>query len=141
MMNRAMEPLVLAVVLGFVSGLRAFTSLAALALVRAGWWGYVVALIAVGEYVADASPKIPSRTALPSIVIRPLSGAVAGWFIASMHGGSAAAGAICGVVGALIGTYGGHAARLATIARIGALPAAIAEDLVAVALAVLVVTR
>ncbi|HEY0396185.1 MAG TPA: hypothetical protein VGD01_17005 [Candidatus Elarobacter sp.] len=136
-----METLLLALGIGFVSGLRAMTSIAALGLVRGGIWGYLLAVAAVLEYVADASPKIPSRTALPSIVIRPLSGAVAGWFIATMHGGSPVAGAICGVIGALIGTYGGHAVRVAAIARIGALPAAIAEDVVALALAAFLVTR
>jgi uncharacterized membrane protein len=136
-----MESLLLALGIGFVSGLRALTSLAALMLVRGGLWGYVFALAAAGEYVADASPKIPSRTALPSIVIRPLSGGVAGWLITTTHGGSPIAGALIGVAGALAGTYGGHAARLAAIAKIGAIPAAIAEDVVAIALAALIVTR
>ena len=86
-------------------------------------------------------PNIPSRTALPSIVVRPLSGAIAGWWISAAHGGSTIAGAIAGIIGALIGTYGGHAARVAAIARIGAIPAAIAEDVVAIALAALLVTR
>ena len=136
--------LLLALGIGSVSGLRVFTSLAALALVRGGVWSYVVAVIALGEYVADASPNIPSRTALPSIAIRPLSGAVAGWLIAAMHGGStvlAAVGAVCGVIGAFAGTYGGHAARLWAIARIGAIPAALAEDVLAIALAAFLVTR
>ncbi len=137
-----MESLLLALGIGFVSGLRTFTSLAALALSRGvGVWSIVLGLAAVGEYVVDASPKIPSRTALPSIAIRPLSGAIAGWFIAAWHGGSPVAGAIAGVIGALIGTYGGHAARTAAIAKIGALPAAVAEDVVAVGLAALLVTR
>ncbi len=136
-----MESLLLALGIGFVSGLRALTSLAALLLVRGGVWGYVLAVAAVGEYVADASPKIPSRTALPSIVVRPLSGAVAGWLITATHGGTPIAGAVVGAAGALAGTYGGHAARLATIAKIGAIPAAVAEDLVAIALAALIVTR
>jgi uncharacterized membrane protein len=136
-----MTALVLALGIGFVSGLRTFTSLAALGLVRGGVWGIVLSLAALGEYVADAMPNIPSRTALPSIVIRPLSGAVAGWWISSTHGGSTIAGAVAGIAGALIGTYGGHAARVAAIARIGALPAAMAEDVVAIALAALFVTR
>jgi uncharacterized membrane protein len=137
-----MESLLLALGIGFVSGLRAMTSLAALALSRGiGIWGIVLGVAAIGEYVADASPKIPSRTALPSIVVRPLSGAIAGWFIAAWHGGSPVAGAIVGAIGALIGTYGGHAARVAAIEKIGALPAAIAEDVVAIALAALLVTR
>ncbi|HEY0615266.1 MAG TPA: hypothetical protein VGC96_11515 [Candidatus Elarobacter sp.] len=136
-----MEALLPALGIGFVSGLRALTSLAALALVRGGVWGIVLAVAAAGEYVADASPWIPSRTKLPSIIVRPVSGAVAGWFIAAMHGGSTIGGAVCGIVGALAGTYGGHAARLAAIARIGAIPAAVAEDLVAIALAAFFVTR
>lgn len=133
--------MLLALGIGFVSGLRTFTSLAALFLVRGGLSGIILAVAAVGEYIADASPKIPSRTALPSILIRPASGAMAGWLIVTAHGGSHAAGAILGAIGALAGTYGGHAARTAAIAKIGPLPAAIAEDVVAIALAAFIVTR
>jgi uncharacterized membrane protein len=137
-----MESVLLALGIGVVSGLRAFTSLAALALSRGvGLWGIVLGVAALGEYVADASPKIPSRTAFPSIVVRPVSGAVGGWLITAWHGGSPAAGAVAGAIGALIGTYGGHAARAAAIPKIGAIPAAVAEDAVAIALAALLVTR
>jgi uncharacterized membrane protein len=136
-----MESLLFAFGIGVVSGLRAFTSLAALMLVRGGLPGIVLAVAAVGEYVADASPKIPSRTALPSIVVRPVSGAIAGWLIAAPHGGSPVAGAIAGAIGALAGTYGGHAARVAAIGKIGAIPAAVVEDLVAIGLAALLVLR
>jgi uncharacterized membrane protein len=136
-----MESLLFAFGIGIVSGLRAFTSLAALMLVRGGLPGIVLAVAAVGEYVADALPKIPSRTAFPSIVVRPVSGGIAGWLIAAPHGGSPTVGAIAGVIGALAGTYGGHAARVAAIGKIGAIPAAIAEDLVAIGLAALLVLR
>ena len=136
-----MEAVLLALAIGFVSGLRTFTSLAALALTRSSLWGIVLSIAAVGEYVVDAMPNVPSRTALPSIVVRPLSGAIAGWFISAWHGGSPAVGAIAGIVGALAGTYGGHAARLWAIARIGAIPAALAEDIVAIVLAAVLVTR
>jgi uncharacterized membrane protein len=133
--------LLLAVAIGFVSGLRTFTSLAAVFLVRGGLWGYVLAVCAVGEYVADATPWIPSRTRPPSIAVRSLSGAIAGWFLASSLGGSAIGGAIAGIIGALLGTFGGHAARIAAIARIGPLPAAILEDAVAIGLAAVIVLR
>ena len=136
-----MNVALLAFGIGFVSGLRAFTSLAALALVRGGVWGIVLAVAALGEYVADASPKIPSRTAFPSIVVRPVSGGIAGWLITATHGGSPAVGVVLGVIGALAGTYAGHAARSSAIARIGAIPAAVAEDVVSIALAALLVTR
>lgn len=131
----------LALGIGIVSGLRVFTPIAAIALVRGGVWGYVLALVAIGELIADMLPTIPSRTAFPSILIRPLSGAFAGWAIATMHGSSPVLGAILGIVGALVGTYGGHAARLAAIARIGAVPAAVVEDAIAIGLAALIVTR
>jgi uncharacterized membrane protein len=140
--TQRVESLLLALGIGFVAGLRTMTPLAALALSRGlGVWSIVLGLAAVGEYVADASPKIPSRTALPSIVVRPLSGAIAGWFISAWHGGSPVAGVVAGAIGALIGTYGGHAARVAAIEKIGPLPAAVAEDVVAVALAAVLVTR
>jgi uncharacterized membrane protein len=70
-----------------------------------------------------------------------LSGAVAGWLLAITLGGPAIGGAIAGIIGALLGTFGGHAARIAAIARIGSLPAAIVEDVVAIGLAAIVVTR
>jgi uncharacterized membrane protein len=136
-----MEAVLLALGIGFVSGLRTMTSLAALALTRGGVWAVVLSLAALGEYVADMLPAIPSRTALPSIVVRPVSGAIAGWTIAAWHGGSPVAGCVAGIIGAFAGTYGGHAARLAAIARIGAVPAALAEDGVAIALAAFLVTR
>ena len=134
-------PYLLAVSLGFVSGLRTMTSLAALAFGRGGAWAAVLGIAAAGEFVADALPRIPPRTALPSIVLRPLSGAIAGWIVAARFGGSGGAGAVLGCAGAFAGTYGGLAARRAAIAAIGALPAAIAEDAVAVGIAAAIVTR
>ncbi len=133
--------LLLAVAIGFVSGLRTLTSLAAIFLVRGGVWGYVLGVCAIGEYVADAMPWIPSRTGPPGLIVRAVSGAIAGWLVTSAHGGSTVLGAIAGVIGAMLGAYGGHAARLAAIAAIGALPAAILEDAIAIGLAFAIVTR
>ena len=133
--------LLAALAIGFVSGLRTFTSLAAIFLMRGGVWGYVLAVCAIGEYVADAMPWIPSRTAPPGVIVRSVSGAVAGWLLTTASGGPAVAGAVAGIVGALIGTFGGHALRIAAIARIGELPAAVAEDAVAIALAAIIVLR
>jgi len=75
------------------------------------------------------------------ISARVISGAFAGWMIATMHEGSGIFGAIAGIAGAVIGTYAGHAARLAAIARIGDYPAAIIEDLLAIGLAAFIVTH
>ena len=131
----------LALALGFVSGLRTFTPVAAVMLVRGGIWGIVFAVAAVGEYVWDVLPNTPSRTQAMGLLARLVSGAFVGWMIATMHDGSGIFSAIAGIAGAVIGTYAGHAARLAAIARIGAYPAAIMEDLVAIGLAAFIVTR
>ena len=135
-----MTALLLALGLGFVSGLRTFTPVAAVLLVRGGIWGIVLAVAAVGEYVVDVLPNTPSRTQAVGLSARVVSGAFVGW-IATMHDGSGMFGAIAGIAGAVIGTYAGHAARLAAIARIGGYPAAIVEDLVAIGLAAFIVTR
>jgi uncharacterized membrane protein len=131
----------LALGLGFVSGLRTFTPVAAVLLVRGGIWGIVLAVAAVGEYVWDVLPNTPSRTQAMGLSARVISGAFVGWLIATMHDGSGMFGAIAGIAGAVIGTYAGHAARLAAIARIGGYPAAIVEDLLAIGLAAFIVTR
>ena len=135
-----MIALLLALGLGFVSGLRTFTPVAAVLLVRGGISGIVLAVVAVGEYVWDVLPNTPSRTQAMGLSARVISGAFVGWMIATMHDGSGMFGAIAGIAGAVIGTYAGHAARLAAIARIGGYPAAIVEDLPAIGLAAFIVT-
>jgi uncharacterized membrane protein len=133
--------LFLALGIGFVSGLRTFTPVAAVLLVRGGIWGIVLAVAAVAEYVVDLLPNTPSRTQALGLSARVVSGAFVGWMIATMHDGSEMFGGIAGIAGAVIGAYAGHAARLAAIARIGRYPAAIVEDLVAIGLAAFIVTR
>lgn len=136
-----MTPILLAFGLGFVSGLRVFTPVAAVLLVRGGIWGLVASVAAVLEYVVDLLPSCPSRTRPMGLAARAVSGALVGWLIATMHGGPGAFGALAGFVGAMLGAFCGHAARLAAIARIGPYPAGIAEDLVAIGLAAIIVTR
>ena len=108
---------------------------------RGGIWGIVLAFAAVGEYVWDVLPNTPSRTQAMGLSARVISGAFVGWLIATMHDGSGMFGAIAGIARAVIGTYAGHAVRLAAIARIGGYPAAIAEDLLAIGLGAFIVTR
>jgi uncharacterized membrane protein len=136
-----MTPLLLALGLGFVSGLRVMTPVAAVLLVRGGIPGIVASVAAVGEYVIDLLPNCPSRTRPMGLAARAVSGAFVGWFIVTMHGGMGSLGAVIGIVGAMIGAFAGHAVRVRAIARIGNYPAGIAEDLVAIGLAALIVTR
>jgi uncharacterized membrane protein len=131
----------LSLCLGFVSGLRTFTPLAAVLLRRGSVWGFVLSIATVAEYVVDAMPNTPPRTGAVGFTARVISGAVAGWLIATMHGGAGMPGAIAGIIGAVIGTYAGYAMRCEAIKRIGAYPAAIVGDLIAIGLAALIVTR
>jgi uncharacterized membrane protein len=103
--------------------------------------GYFLAAAAGAEYVMDLLPNTPSRTQLVGVSARVLSGAFSGYVLAGIHGGPALWCAVAGIAGSLVGTYGGHAARLGLIQRIGAVPAALAEDAVAIALAIFIVTR
>ena len=130
-----------ALVLGLAAGLRTFTPVAAVLLARGGLWGIVFAVAAAGEYVLDVLPATPSRTGALGVSARVVSGAFSGWTIATLHGGSAIAGTIAGIGGALIGTYAGHAARIAAMARFGPYPPALTEDLIAIGLAAFAVTR
>ena len=125
--------------LGIVAGLRAMTAPAALYLVRGGIAGYVLAVAALFELVSDMLPKTPPRTSPPMLTVRILSGAFVGWMLCAWDGYVPIAGAVVGIIGSLIGTYGGKAIRLWLIDRIGGVPSALIEDVVAIALAACVV--
>jgi uncharacterized membrane protein len=120
---------------GIVAGLRLFTAEAVFFGLRGhGWPRIIFPIVALGEYIADATPWIPARTQIPSMILRILSGAFMGYLAARQ------AGAIAGGIGALIGTFGGYSLRIGAIARIGAIPAAVIEDLVAIGLAFAAIT-
>jgi uncharacterized membrane protein len=132
-----MTPLLaIAFVLGIVAGLRTFTAPAILLLARGPRVaGIIVAILAIGELIADQLPTMGSRTKPGPLIGRCISGAFCGWFVAGIPG------AVLGIIGALIGTFGGHALRLKAIARIGTVPAALLEDAVAIGVAVLAVLQ
>jgi len=69
----------LALSLGFVSGLRTFTPVAAVLAVRGGIWGIILTAAALGEYVVDVLPTTPSRTQAMGLSARVVSGAFVGW--------------------------------------------------------------
>jgi uncharacterized membrane protein len=114
---------------GIVAGLRTFTGEAVFFGLRGGIAGIVFPIFAVGEYVADALPQIPARTTIGPVLIRCASGAFMGWTVARVGG------VVLGVVGALIGTFGGYRGRMWLIEKTGALAAALVEDFIAIALA------
>ncbi|MGA1799113.1 DUF4126 domain-containing protein [Sphingomonas sp. 4RDLI-65] len=147
--------LILAFAIGVVAGLRAFLALAAVAwaavwgllplqgtwLMLVGWrfTPWILTFLAVGELVTDQLPSTPSRKVPVQfgarLVTGGLSGATIGYGI-----GAPLPGLVLGIVGAVIGTYGGAALRARLAAAFGQdRPAALIEDAVAILGAVLVV--
>ncbi|QJX09095.1 MULTISPECIES: DUF4126 family protein [Rhizobium] len=147
--------LLLALLIGVISGLRAMTAPAAVAWGAAlGWFdvlqtplafmGYqwtpwIFTLLAVVELITDQLPSTPSRKVPVQFGARIVTGALAGATIGAASG-LLFGGLIAGVIGAVIGTYGGAALRGRLAASFGKdLPAALIEDAVAVIGALLIV--
>jgi uncharacterized membrane protein len=141
---------------GIVAGLRAMTAPAAvswaaylgwlkldesiLAFMGYTWTPWVFTVLAVAELVTDQLPSTPSRTVPVQFATRILSGAITGAAL-GIVAGSLVIGAVLGAVGAVIGTLGGRAARAALATKFGNdRPAALLEDAVAIAAALLIVT-
>jgi uncharacterized membrane protein len=144
-----------ALLIGIVAGLRAMTAPAAaswaarlapghlsgswLAFMGYAWTPPVLTLLAAAELVTDQLPSTPSRKVPVQFGARLLTGALSGAVIAS-RGGDPRIAAVAGAIGAVLGTYGGSWARARLAARLGKdRPAAIIEDVVAIAGAALIV--
>jgi uncharacterized membrane protein len=148
---------ILALLIGVVAGLRAMTAPAGVSLGAylgwlplAGTWasfmGHWLALLIFGilalvEFVTDQLPSTPSRKVPQQFGARIVCGAFCGAIIGTA-GGSLAGGLVAGAIGAVLGTLGGYEARKRLAAAIGGkdLPIALLEDLVAVLLALWVVS-
>jgi uncharacterized membrane protein len=103
------------------------------------WTPWIITVLAVAELVTDQLPSTPSRTVPVQFGTRMLSGALTGAAL-GIVAGTLVIGAVLGAAGAVIGTLGGRAARAALARRFGNdRPAALLEDVVAIAAAVLVV--
>jgi uncharacterized membrane protein len=151
--------LALCVLIGVVAGLRAMTAPAVtcwaaylgwihLGGTKLGWMASIVAvgiftLAAIGELINDKLPKTPARTAPPSVVIRCVMGGWCGAALAIAGGQGWITGVICGIVGALIGTFGGYQVRHQIVTGLGIkdLPIALLEDVLAVGGAILITSR
>jgi len=142
--------LALAFGIGVIAGLRALTAPAVVAWAGHLHWinlqgthlafmGSIVAVAiftlgAIGEIVNDKLPKTPPRTAAPSLIIRCVMGAFAAATLSAGIGGSLAIGALLGIVGALVGTFGGYYLRTGIVKALHSPDFVIAllEDAVAV---------
>jgi len=94
----------------------------------------IFTLLAVVELVADKLPQTPSRTAPPGLIARILMGGLTGACVAAGGGQKAVLGALLGVVGGIVGCFGGYHARTGLVKALGVpdIYVALVEDLVAI---------
>jgi len=121
--------------LGFTTGLRSLTPMAVLC-----WYAYLEYLpvsgswaewtgrlsvaiaftvLAVGELIADKSPRIPDRTSPLPLLIRVCLGGFAGAIAATAIDGPGIEGVLLGIVGALLGAFVGFMVRRDLVEKIG----------------------
>ena len=138
-------------VLGVVTGMRTMTGIAAVCWAAwlmwvpqtgwASWTGYlasaiVFSVLAVGEYIGDTRASTPSRKAPGPLLARLAFGGLVGALMAKAISEPLAGGILTGVIGAVIGTYGGYTARAWGTKKVGRdLPVALLESVFAIALA------
>jgi uncharacterized membrane protein len=150
--------LFLALLIGFLGGLRSLTPAAVIAwAVHLGrlavpsslaWIGttYAVGIfttLALAELVGDKLPQTPSRTAPPGLIARIVMGGLTGACIAAASAQGATFGALLGAIGGVAGCFGGYQARKRLVKLLGTpdFVIAVLEDLVTIGGSLWVVTR
>jgi uncharacterized membrane protein len=151
--------LLLAFGIGVVTGLRSMTAPAVvawaaylgwinlssshLAFMGSVWAVGIFTLGALGEFVADQLPNTPARTAPVGLSARVLMGLLTGASLGISGGASPWLAALVGAIGAIAGTFGGYQARVGLVRALHVPDVfiAILEDLVAIGLGLLLVSR
>jgi len=150
--------LLFAFLIGFFAGLRSLTPPAAVAwAVHLGWlrlarpWALIgslpaviiLSLLAITEIIMDKLPNTPNRTAPPGLIARIVTGGLTGACVSVGGGKSAFVGAGLGVLGGIVGCFGGYQirARLVKSLRQPDFNIALLEDLIAIGGSFLIVSR
>src|ERR1700723_77515 len=154
-----MTLLLFSLLLGCLTGLRSLTPSAAVCwAAHLGWLHFagtrlafldrpatliVFTLLALVELIADKLPSTPARTAPVGLTARIVFGCLAGVALATSTGGNLLVAAIVGIAGALVGTFAGNRIRrdLVLSAHLADFAVAIAEDMIAVAGSLLIVSH
>ena len=148
---------ILAFLIGAVTGLRALAPAAVVSwAAHLGWlhfqgtWfaflgaavtPYILSILALGELITDKLPRTPSRKIPMQFGARIVMGALSGAALAASDG-VWIAGLVAGVVGAIVGTFGGAELRGRLSLAVGKdSPIALLEDAVATGGALLIVSR
>src|SRR5712672_3410488 len=155
----ASQVLLLAFLIGVIAGLRSLTAPATVAWAAHLGWVHlegtafsfmgstaavaIFTVLALVELVTDQLPSTPSRTKPPGLIARILLGGLSGASIALAGVQSPAVGACLGAVGGVVGAFVGYQVRtvLVRALKVPDIVIAVLEDLVAIAGALLVVTR
>ena len=145
--------------IGMIAGLRALTAPAVVCWAahlgwlnlqdsHLAWMGSTAAvaifsILALAEIINDKLPATGSRLAPPSLVIRSITGALAGSSLAIAAHQSLLVGIIVAIVGALAGSFVGYHLRHQIVAglKIPDFPIALVEDAIAIGCGLLIVSR
>lgn len=150
--------LLFAFLIGLFAGLRSLTPPAAVAwAVHLGWLTLtrrlsligslpaliILSVLAIGEIIFDKLPNTPNRTAPMGLIGRIVTGGLTGACVSLGGGKSAVMGAGLGVLGGIVGCFGGYQvrARLVKSLRQPDFNVALIEDLVAIGGSLLIVSR
>lgn len=151
--------LLLAFGIGVVAGLRSMTAPATvawaahlgwinlsgshLAFMASTWAVGILTLGALGEFVADQLPTTPARTTALPLAARIAMGLLTGTCLGIAGGASLWLAALIGAGGAVVGAFSGYKARIGLVRALHAPDFAIAvpEDLIAIGLGLLLVSR
>jgi uncharacterized membrane protein len=151
--------LLLAFLIGGVAGLRSMTAPAIVAWgAHRGWLNLhdtplsfmgstaavvIFTLLAVVELVGDQLPSAPSRLKPPGLMARIILGGLSGAGVAAAGTQSIGLGVVLGVGGGIAGAFAGYEvrARLVKALKVPDLVIALAEDAVAIAGGLFIVSR
>lgn len=103
----------------------------------------IFSVLAIGELIADKLPMMSKRTAPAPLMARIITGALCGACLCAAAGKSLLAGAVLGGISGVIGAFLGYSVRrrLVNNFHIKDLVVAVCEDVVAVGLALFLVSR
>jgi uncharacterized membrane protein len=148
---------VLALGIGIVAGLRSLTAPAVVAwAAHLNWLNLpgsplafmgstaavvIFSVLAVGELIADKLPTTGKRTAPAPLVARIITGGLCGACLRTSTAQSLLVGALLGAIGGVIGAFLGYGIRRRLDLHIKDFFVAICEDVVAVGLALFLVSR
>jgi uncharacterized membrane protein len=103
----------------------------------------ILSLLAITEVFFDKLPNTPNRTAPPGLIGRIVTGGLTGACVSLGGGKSAVVGAGLGVIGGIVGCFGGYQARVRLVRylRQPDFNIALLEDLIAIGGSLFIVSR